>query len=71
MSGNMSPHHLDEFTLLRYAVSELDGRERETADDHLHACRRCAAALSAMEKLDGQLRKIASDLSIPDGLSPT
>jgi tetratricopeptide (TPR) repeat protein len=70
MSGNMSLDHLDEFTLLRYAVAELDGRERDAADRHLHACRRCALALSAMEKLDGQLREIAGDFAVADGLSP-
>lgn len=71
MSRNMSPEHLDEFTLLRYAVAELDGPERNAADDHLHACRRCASALSAMEKLDGQLREIARDFAVPDGLDLT
>lgn len=70
MSGNVSPDHLDEFTLLRYAVAELDGPERDAAEDHLRACRRCASALSAMEKLDGQLREIAGDFAVADGLSP-
>jgi hypothetical protein len=70
MSGNMSPVHLDDFTLLRYAVADLDGSEREAADDHLHACERCAAALSSMEKLDEQLRAIASDFAVDDGLPP-
>jgi tetratricopeptide (TPR) repeat protein len=68
MSGNMSVDHLDEFTLLRYAVADLDGREREAADDHLRACARCAASLSAMEKLDEQLREITRDFTVDDGL---
>ncbi len=70
MSGNMSPHHLDEFTLLRYAASDLDGQERETADDHLHACERCAKALGAMEELDRELRAIARDAGDSEGLDP-
>jgi tetratricopeptide (TPR) repeat protein len=68
MSGNMSVDHLDEFTLLRYAVADLDGGEREAAEDHLHACARCAASLSAMEKLDEQLRTITRDFTVDDGL---
>src|SRR6266540_2809540 len=69
MSGNMSAH-LDEFTLLRYAASDLDGRERETADDHLHVCKRCVAALSAMEELDQQLRAITGDFAPSGDLDP-
>jgi len=71
MSGNMSPHHLDEFTLLRYAASDLDGQERETAGDHLHVCERCAAALGAMEELDRELRAIARDVGDAEGLNPS
>jgi tetratricopeptide (TPR) repeat protein len=70
MSGNMSLSHLDEFTLLRYAASELDGQERETADDHLHVCARCVAALSAMEELDEQLRAITGDFTPSSDLDP-
>src|SRR6266508_7025633 len=69
MSGNMSPH-LDEFTLLRYAASDLDGQERETADDHLHVCARCEAAVGAMEELDEQLRAITGDLTRSGDLDP-
>ncbi len=69
MSGNMSSH-LDEFTLLRYAASDLDGQERETAGDHLHVCERCATALSAMEELDEQLRAITSDCTPSGDLDP-
>ncbi len=71
MYGNMSPHHLDEFTLLRYAASDLDLRERETADDHLHSCKRCAAALGDMEELDRKLREIARDLGEAESLDPS
>ncbi len=70
MPGHMSPDHLDEFTLLRYAVEELDGVERDAAESHLHACRRCATALSAMETLDRQLKEITSDFAGDDGLPP-
>jgi tetratricopeptide (TPR) repeat protein len=69
MSGNMSSH-LDEFTLLRYAASDLDGQERETAGDHLHVCERCATALSAMKELDEQLRAITSDCTPSGDLDP-
>jgi tetratricopeptide (TPR) repeat protein len=69
MSGNMSPH-LNEFTLLRYAASDLGGQERESADDHLHVCERCEAALSAMEELDEQLRAITGDFAPSDDLDP-
>jgi len=65
----MSPH-LDEFTLLRYAASDLDGQERETADDHLHVCARCEAAVGAMEELDEQLRAITGDLTRSGDLDP-
>jgi len=65
----MSPH-LDEFTLLRYAASDLDGQERETADDHLHVCERCVASLSAMEELDEQLRAITGNFTPSGDLDP-
>jgi tetratricopeptide (TPR) repeat protein len=65
----MSPH-LNEFTLLRYAALDLDGQERETADDHLHVCKRCEAALSEMEELDEQLRAITGDLTSSGDLDP-
>ncbi len=71
MSASMSAHHLDEFTLLRYAASDLDGQERETADDHLRVCERCAAALGAMKELDRELRVIAGDVDDSEGLDPS
>lgn len=68
MSGNMSSNHLDEFTLLRYAVSELDGPERGAADDHLAACERCMEALGGLEKLDRELRAITKSSGAGDDL---
>ena len=70
MSGNMSPKHLDDFTLLRYAVADLDGPEQGAADDHLHACARCMAALGSVERLDSELREITRDFAPADGLDP-
>lgn len=62
----MSPGHLDDFTLLRYAVLDLDGGERGEADEHLRACAECARALAALEKLDEEMKVLAKDLT-PDG----
>jgi tetratricopeptide (TPR) repeat protein len=67
----MSSKHLDDFTLLRYAVSDLDGPERGAADDHLQACGRCMAVLGSVEKLDRELRGITNDFAAADGLDPS
>ncbi len=70
MSGLMISVHLDEFTLLRYAVEDLDNQEREAAEEHLHACGRCATALDAMKKLDEQLREVTWDAGVDDAFPP-
>lgn len=64
----VNPKHLDDFTLLRYAVADLDDAERGCADEHLDACGRCAATLGTMEQLDEELRAIARDSAVADSL---
>lgn len=56
--------HLDDFTLLRYAVGDLDDLERVGAERHLGACRLCSAVLEDVRRLDAELRLLAKDAGV-------
>ena len=56
--------HLDEFTLLRYTVGDLDDLERTGAERHLGACRLCSAVLEDVRRLDAGLRLLAKDAGV-------
>jgi tetratricopeptide (TPR) repeat protein len=58
----VTPPHLDEFTLLRYAVSDLEIEERGTAEKHLRGCERCGNALAEMEMLDREMSDAAREM---------
>ena len=53
--------HLDDFTLLRYAASDLDDVERTRTEQHLGACGLCTILLEDVRQLDAGLRRLALD----------
>ncbi len=65
----MSPGHLDDFTLLRYAALDLDGAERGEAEEHLRGCAQCAHVLGSLEKLDVEMKTLAKDFAQEAGFA--
>lgn len=52
--------HLDDFILMRCAVGDLAEDERASVASHVADCHQCGATVSDLERLDGQLRVLAS-----------
>lgn len=53
--------HLDEFTLLRHAASDLSPSEQESVERHLEACSGCLSKMAEISVLDQELRTAARD----------
>lgn len=57
--------HLDDFTLLLFAVRELPEPELETAAVHLQECAGCAKVAREITRLDAELRAVTSRGAFP------
>jgi len=66
----MSPKHLDDFTLLRYAALDLDGPQRDEVEEHLRGCGKCADVLGTLEELNKEMKEVAKAYTPEDGLPP-
>ena len=53
--------HLDDWTLLRHTVADLDDAERHEVQLHLRGCEQCAGSQREMAELDLQLRDLVGD----------
>ena len=53
--------HLDDWTLLRHTVADLDPTELQNVELHLEGCVRCAETQREMAELDLQLRDLVGD----------
>jgi len=62
--------HLDDFTLLRYAASDLDDIERRSAEQHLETCAACSDSLRQIEQLHEELERCAREGSLRRDLPP-
>jgi tetratricopeptide (TPR) repeat protein len=58
--------HLDEFILLRSVAGDLADDERKSAASHVTDCPTCSATISELERLDGELRRLASTGSLAE-----
>jgi tetratricopeptide (TPR) repeat protein len=61
MSSLTGPAHLDDWTLLRHTVADLDRTERETVDRHLEDCPACEEHRREIAELHLQLRDLVGD----------
>ncbi|MEO8430974.1 MAG: tetratricopeptide repeat protein, partial [Acidobacteriota bacterium] len=52
--------HLDDFTLLLYAVQELPEPAYQSAEAHLRECEGCSAVAREITRLDAELRDVAA-----------
>jgi tetratricopeptide (TPR) repeat protein len=56
----LTPPHLDDFTLLRYVAEDLNVGERAVAAHHVEACRVCQKTVAELQQLDEELKTISS-----------
>ena len=61
MSPVTASFHLDDFTLLRHVVADLEPEDRQRADRHLETCPRCTETLHELGQLDLELRELAAE----------
>ena len=65
MSRSLSPAHLDEATLLRLVLADLDAAEHAAAERHLRRCAACRREISRTERLDASIRESAAKAAWP------
>ena len=65
MSRSLSPAHLDEATLLRLVLADLDATEHAAAERHLRRCAACRREMSRTERLDAVIRETAANAARP------
>lgn len=58
---DLTPSHLDDFTLLRYTSGELNDIERRHTARHLKTCAVCAQVLDEIDELDQELQAIVRE----------
>ncbi|MAG36970.1 MAG: hypothetical protein CL878_12105 [Dehalococcoidia bacterium] len=67
--GHSPASHLDEETLIAYALDSLDADEAQAAAAHLNDCEHCQEALVSWQEVSGQLALLAPPVEPPTALA--